>query len=99
MLSCTVEFELLGLTMPKEKIFWAKAASKLLRVELAKRGMTYGDLKEKLAHLGVEESEANIKNKFSRGTFSTIFFLQCLRALEVTRLELDETIFTDTHPP
>ncbi|HVV68192.1 MAG TPA: DUF6471 domain-containing protein [Gammaproteobacteria bacterium] len=81
--------------MPNKKTFWAKAASNLLRVELAKRGMSYGDLKIKLANIGVVESEANIKNKFSRGTFSTIFFLQCLRALEVKKLELDETIFTD----
>ena len=30
--------------------------------------------------MGVHESEANINNKFSRGGFSAVFFVQCLTA-------------------
>lgn len=79
--------------MAKEKTFWAKVVLKVLKAELAKRDMTYKDLKDSLAQIGVQESETNIKNKLARGTFGAIFFMQCLRAMEVKKLEFDETIF------
>lgn len=81
--------------MSDRKTFWAKAVLKILKAELAKREIRYGDLKEKLALIGVQETEANIKNKLSRGTFSAIFLLQCLRAIGVKTLELDEAIFKE----
>jgi hypothetical protein len=43
--------------------------------------MTYADLVENLSAVGVTESEANIRNKISRGTFTAAFFLQCLLAI------------------
>jgi hypothetical protein len=79
--------------MSQQKIFWSKATSKILKTELAKRDVTYGELKIKLEKMGVKESETNIKNKLSRGTFSAIFFLQCLRALGVQSLLLDDVVF------
>jgi hypothetical protein len=44
---------------------------------------------EKLAPLGVTETERNLANKLSRGGFSAAFMLQCLRAIEVRTLSLE----------
>jgi hypothetical protein len=79
--------------MPTQKKFWTKVVLKILKAELAKRDFTYSELKDKLEKIGVKESEANIKNKLSRGTFSAIFFLKCLRAMEVQTLFFDDAIF------
>jgi len=56
-------------------------AKGILKAELKRRGMTYGDLVERLAVRGVVESEANLRNKLSRGSFTAAFFLQCLLAI------------------
>lgn len=55
-------------------------AKNLLKGELKRRGMTYAQLAEKLAEIGVKESERNLNNKISRGGFSAAFLLQCLEA-------------------
>lgn len=53
----------------------------ILKAELKRRGMTYADLATCLAKTGVIESEANLRNKISRGSFTAAFFLQCLLAI------------------
>ncbi len=53
----------------------------ILKAELKRRGLTYADLVERLAENGVVESEANLRNKISRGSFTAAFFLQCLIAI------------------
>lgn len=52
----------------------------ILKAELKRRGMTYADLVERLALQGVSETEANLRNKISRGAFTATFFMQCLIA-------------------
>ena len=79
--------------MSQLKRFWAKAVLKILKTEIAKRDMTYNELKNKLAAIDVQETETNIKNKLSRGTFSAIFFVQCLRAMNIQTLSFDEAVF------
>jgi hypothetical protein len=59
-----------------------------LKGALKRRGLTYAQLVEKLAALGIEETERNLTNKISRGGFSAAFFLQCLDALAVSELDL-----------
>ena len=68
---------------------WEARASNLLKAELKRRGVTYGQLVERLAEIGVEEKEANIKNKLSRGKFSAVFMLQALEAIGCGTLRLD----------
>lgn len=53
----------------------------ILKAELKRRGLTYADLVERLAAHGVVETEANLRNKISRGSFTAAFFLQCLIAI------------------
>lgn len=68
---------------------WAKLVKGLLRAEMARRGMTYEQLVEKLAELGVHDTAVNIRNKVARGGFSAVFFVQCLKAMECRHLTLE----------
>ncbi len=61
-------------------------AKNLLKGELKRRGVTYAQLAEKLAQIGVHENERNLNNKISRGGFSAAFLLQCLDAVGVESL-------------
>ena len=72
-----------------EKTDWETKAANLLKAELKRKGVTYAQLVEKLAAIGVDEKEANVKNKLSRGKFTAAFFLQCLEAIGVERLSLE----------
>lgn len=60
---------------------WTRLVKGILRAEMARRGMTYDQLAEKLAEIGVRENAANIRNKVARGGFTAVFFVQCLRAM------------------
>lgn len=60
---------------------WETRAANLLKAELKRRGVTYAQLVEKLAEIGVDEKEVNIRNKLSRGKFTAAFLLQCLTAV------------------
>jgi hypothetical protein len=51
--------------------------------------MKYYDLARKLNAIGVEESQNTIATKLSRGTFSFVFFLQCMAALGINKIDLD----------
>ncbi|WP_218016836.1 DUF6471 domain-containing protein [Sphingomonas mali] len=68
---------------------WEDKVKRLLKAELARKGMTYADLVGKLADIGVMDSEPNIRNKISRGKFTAVFLIQCLEAIGVTSLKLD----------
>jgi hypothetical protein len=56
-------------------------AKNILKAELKRRGLTYAELVEELAKIGLTETERNIANKISRGGFSAAFFIQCLDAI------------------
>jgi hypothetical protein len=60
-----------------------------IRAELARRNLGYKDLAERLADLGVKDSERNISNKINRGTFSAVFLVQCMEALGVQNIHLN----------
>jgi hypothetical protein len=71
-----------------DKPDWNTRASNLLKSELKKKGVTYARLVEKLAEIGVEEKEVNVRNKLSRGTFTAAYFIQCLEAIGVRKLRV-----------
>ncbi|MDX8501949.1 DUF6471 domain-containing protein [Mesorhizobium sp. VK4C] len=68
---------------------WERLISGVLKAELKLQGLSYADLAEKLAAIGVEEKVPNIRNKLSRGRFTAVFFAQCLQAIGSKRLKLD----------
>ena len=50
--------------------------------------MSYADLAEKLAGIGIKDNERNIANKIARGSFTAVFFVQCLDAIGVKTIHL-----------
>lgn len=69
---------------------WQRHVKGILKAELKRHHVSYKELAEKLAPLGVKESERNIANKIARGSFTAVFFLQCLTAIGCHTLRLDE---------
>ena len=63
-------------------------AKNLLKGELKRRGVTYAQLAEKLAEIGVHDTERNLNNKISRGGFSAAFLIQCLSAIGANEIRL-----------
>ena len=76
--------------MPVREKEWEDKVKRLLKAELARKGMTYADLVGKLADIGVMDSEPNIRNKISRGKFTAVFLIQCLEAIGTQSLRLSE---------
>ena len=71
-----------------EKTDWEMKAANLLKAELKRKGVTYAGLVEKLAEIGVDEKEVNVRNKLSRGKFTAAFLLHCLAAVGATQVSL-----------
>ena len=72
------------------KTEWARLASNTIKVELARRGITYDTLQEKLAAIGVDETANAINVKINRGTFSFIFFLQTMKAIGAKMVRMED---------
>lgn len=72
-----------------ERTDWEERAKGILRGEMARRGVTYAQLAERLAAIGVEENERNLRNKVSRGKFTAGFLLQCMAAIGAREVRLD----------
>lgn len=69
---------------------YEERAKNLLKAELKRRGVTYAGLVEKLAVLGIHETERNIANKVSRGGFTAAFLLQCLAAIGTSKIDVSD---------
>lgn len=65
-------------------------AKNLLKGELKRKGVTYAQLAERLANIGVSENERNLNNKISRGGFTAAFLIQCLTVIEVSSISIDK---------
>jgi hypothetical protein len=69
---------------------WEQYACNTLKAELARSGISYGELAARLETIGVQESYKGIAAKINRGTFSFAFFAQCCRALGIKTVRLNE---------
>ena len=67
---------------------WETKAANLLKAELKRKGVTYSQLVERLAEIGVEEKEVYVRNKLARGKFSAAFLIQSLEAIDVKDFRL-----------
>jgi hypothetical protein len=67
---------------------WDAKVKAILKAELKRKGVTYAQLADKLAAIGVKETEPNIRNKLARGKFTAVFFMQCLAAIGCQSLDL-----------
>lgn len=68
---------------------WEAEAKGIIRGELKRRNLSYSDLAERLAVIGVTETPRNIQNKITRGGFKAVFFLQCMEAIGVKNVHLN----------
>jgi len=67
---------------------WDARVKAILKAELKRKGVTYAQLVDKLATVGVRETEPNIRNKLARGKFTAVFLIQCLEAIGCADLRL-----------
>lgn len=67
---------------------WEAKARGILRGEMARQNITYSQLRERLADIGVQEDERNLRNKVSRGKFTASFLLACLSAMGTVQLTI-----------
>jgi hypothetical protein len=68
----------------------AGKASRFLKAELKRAGVTYADLAKRLEAHGLKETEASISSKLARGTFAATFLLATLAALEMEGMRLED---------
>ncbi|WP_417686380.1 DUF6471 domain-containing protein [Roseibium sp.] len=71
-----------------EKTDWEARAANLLKAELKRKGVTYAQLVDRLAEIGIYEKEPNIRNKLSRGKFTAAFMLACFEAIGTVDLRV-----------
>lgn len=50
------------------------------------------DLAAMLTSIGIAETKSSVDSKISRGKFSADFFLECLRAMDITELEVEKLL-------
>jgi hypothetical protein len=69
---------------------WAGKASRFIKTELKRAGVSYKKLAERLNAHGMEETEGSIGAKLARGTFAVTFFLAVLTVLELEGVTLTD---------
>jgi len=62
---------------------WEGMVKNMLRAEMMRQGVSYAALANRLAAIGVQDNELNLKNKIGRGRFTAMFLMQCFKALGV----------------
>ena len=72
-----------------EETDWQGQVKGMLKAEIKRRNLTYEQVSARLAEMGVQETPTNLRTKISRGGFSAVFFVQCLRAIGAREVRLD----------
>jgi hypothetical protein len=70
--------------------YWRIALTRLIRAEMVKRGFTYADLSAHLQRFDINQSEANLRNKISKGIMGADLLLQILVAMEVAEIRTSD---------
>jgi hypothetical protein len=76
--------------MAEKKPNWEQRAARFIKAELKRADVSYKELAERLKKHGLEETEASIANKLSRGTFAATFFLAALVAIGCEAVTLED---------
>lgn len=69
---------------------WATKTSRYVKARLKQADVGYKELADKLRAHGLEETEAGIASKLSRGTFPATFLLAVLAVLELEGIRLED---------
>ena len=67
--------------MASQKPDWSERVKRFLKAELKRHDVSYSELATRLKAHGMEETEASVTNKISRGTFTAMFFVASLQAI------------------
>ena len=67
---------------------WEAKVKNTLKAELKRRGVSYKELADRLATIGVTENEPNIRNKLARGKFTAVFLFQVMSAIGAQEIRL-----------
>lgn len=76
--------------MKKRMTDWQFKAKMVLKKELKRRKVTYAKLTLLLNGMGLDETLASVCIKMSRGTFSVVFLLQCLKAIGCKDIRVED---------
>ena len=68
----------------------AERASRFLKAEMKRAGVTYEVLADRLKEHGLEETRDSIAAKLKRGTFAATFLIGVIAALEMEGLRLED---------
>ena len=79
---------ILGLATTEKEL--AGKAARFLKAEMKRAGVTYAELAKRLEEHGLQETEASIANKLSRGTVAATLFLATLAALGIAGIQLED---------
>lgn len=74
-------------TMPADTK-WKREARLVLLNEMNRKNMDFKEFARALESVDLDVSPKALSNKMHRGTFSFMFFLQCMRALKVSTVNL-----------
>lgn len=69
---------------------WNERASRYLKAELKRQGVTYDELAVRLNAIGIQETKASISNKISRGAFTAAFFLAALKVVGTQMFRVED---------
>ena len=65
-----------------------ETVKRLLRSQMAAKGVEYRELSVRLAQLGVEQSESNLRSKVTNGSLGAQLFIYIQLALGISTLSL-----------
>lgn len=78
--------------MANDEKVWEELVKNILRAEMMRQGVSYATLVERLEAIGVHDNELNLRNKVSRGRFTAVFLMQCLKALEAEWIHIPASL-------
>ena len=81
--------------LPKE---WCEEARLVLRMEMMRKGVSYKQLEKGLRAMGIDCDHKMLSTKISRGGFSFVFFLQCMYAMDVEYIRIQDPKFVKRPP-
>ena len=62
---------------------WNDDARNMIKGLIASKGLSVDELVKRLAAIGIQDTARGVYGKLHRGTFSFVFFLQVLKALNI----------------
>jgi len=82
-----------------ESSVMATTVRRLLRSQMAAKGIEYKDLAKRLKELGVDQRESTLRSKINNGTLGAQLFLYIQLALRIRDLHLSQVdeILQDVH--